>query len=244
MRQCGILLIALWLTAGCGQANGPESDRTQDPSDQPTAAEAETEGNTAGSDSDSLAELSRDPEALREAMRDPDRRRELMEQLRERRGEVVDDEVRAERRAAIRERMRQQRGDGRDARDPSVVEHFGRRSSLRGSWWQDDDISASLGLAEDQRRALEAADAKRSEAAREHRQALAEATAQLRAQLAEAERESIRRLIDQRAEAAAALAEAERDWMLGVLETLSDEQIKALAREHPQAFAGLAGGRR
>ena len=228
-----IAMLAVLLVA-CGDRNGdPSEAETPEAVDQEVVAEETDEPRD-------LAEMARsDPEGLREALRDPERRQAAMEAMRDQRGEREMDPEQRERREEMRERMRQRREElmaEREGMEPGERMRE-RRAGARGNWWEDEDIAASLELSEAQAESLGQASQNLNQTRRESRQTMAQSQRQLHQALQAVDRDQIEQLLEERQAASIALAEAESQWLKTLLAELSDEQIKTLAEEHPQALA-------
>jgi hypothetical protein len=217
-------LIVVALTACADQA-----DEQLAADKQQAAVEANSEATQEGD----LAELARtDPESLRQAMRDPEQRQAMMEAMQQQRAEREQDPERAQQREEIRERLRQRRedltGDGEAAERMAQ-----RRATMRGNWWEDEALAESIELAPAQAESLGNAHQALDQARQSSRQALAQSQRQLVQALQAVDRDTVHQLLNQRQAAATSLAEAENNWLLALLDELSDEQIQTLASEHP-----------
>jgi hypothetical protein len=234
MKHLLPIATTLMLLAACNSGQQDAEVAEVDSAEQsPAVTEPEA---TSQPDPESTDPLARDPDALREAMRDPDQRAALMEAMRERRGEDPDREARAEEREAMRERMRERREELMAGQNLEETRERMRqqRTLMRGQWWEDEELGASLSLSESQSRSLGDAHQALEQSRVQSRQTLTENQRQLMAALTAVDRDQITHLLEERNQASAALAEAESAWMHALLEQLNDEQIKTLAREYPQ----------
>jgi len=249
MKNLLLLLFSTALLAACAQDSDPESGaETQDPAtlsaDEAGSSESPSAiGDEAGSGSQlSVEELAQDPEALREAMRDPEQRDALRAAMRERRAARL-----AERgggrespeREAVRERMRERRAEmmaerGEAGEDP--IEQRRQRMLERSRWWSDEDLSASIGLAEAQSEALTQAQLQVEDQRRSLRQQLGQQQQGLMEAVQQGDRSAILALIEQRSMTQQSLQELELEWWRSMLNELSDEQLAALAEQNPRAL--------
>jgi len=243
------LCLGAFLTA-CSQAPEPANGEDVDSASEAAATEAEAENQpTASTDEDSvnLERLAENPQALRDAMRDPEQRESLMQAMRERR------EARRNERdgedgnvdhAAVRERMRERRAElmaerGVDGADPR--EQLRQRRLERDRWWTDQDLQASIGLAEAQAEALTQAQVQMENQRQTMQQHLGEQQRALMAAVREADRSSILDLIEQRASTQQSLQDLELQWWQILLDELSDEQLAALAEQNAQILMRRGG---
>ena len=162
----------------------------------------------------------------------------------------------AGRREAVRDRLRELsrdgleegvgNGPGQSAQQRPQTERRARddrrsappdRPAVR--WWEDDETVAAIGLSDRQVDEIAAARQRLLSAARQSRRKLAEAAADMRSALAEGDRQRLGGLLEQRVAALGARARAEAEWSGRVLEILSDDQMKALAEQHPRVAGSL-----
>ena len=233
MKIIWISVLLMFLMTACGKQNNEGVEVVE-----PEVVEQEVAADTPEVDqARDLAAM--EPEGLREALRDPERRQAVMEAMREQRGEVEMSPEQLQRRQEMRERMRERREEmmsGRTDMEPGEGLRRGRPGA-RGPWWEDDNIAQSLALSETQAEHLGQAHETLNETRRQSRQALAHSQRQLHQALQAVDRDKIQHLLEERQAAAVALAEAENNWFNTLLNELSDEQIRTLAEEHPGALA-------
>ena len=178
--------------------------------------------------------MAADPEAMQEAMRDPERRAALRERMRELRRERMGDSERQDRRQAMRERAEQfRRGEG------EAMEGRNRRPGNRGRWWENETIVGELELSDEQTTQIAEAHESMQAAARQTRQQLAQAAEELRDALQNDDRERLESLIEGRVAALDARARAEAEWMKQLLDTLDQAQMRKLAEERPALLPTL-----
>ena len=236
MKVIWISFLLIFLMTACGEQSDEVAEAVE-------LEALEQERNADPSEVDEtrdLAEMAHtDPEGLREALRDPERRQAVIEAMREQRGERELEPEQLQQRELMRERMRERREEmmaGRADMEPG--EDMRRaRPGARGPWWEDDNITQSLALSETQAEHLGQAHQTLNELRRESRKSMAHSQRQLHQALQAVDREKIQQLLEQRQAAAVALAQAESDWFNTLLHELSDEQIRTLAEEHPGALA-------
>lgn len=215
MHRVWILALASVLAACSSQDDPPETT--------PPAAGA-NEAATAGSAPSTGEHSRREAEAL---AGDPQARREAMPD--------------SERRAAVRERLRELRHEGAGDRRSADGSRGGesRRRGRAAPWWENEAIARDLGLSEAQAGGIGEAHADLMEAARRSRQQLARAAGDLEVAAADSDRERLGDLAAARVAALDARAQAEAEWMRRVLDTLDDEQLHKLARERPELLGAL-----
>ncbi|MDZ7792038.1 MAG: hypothetical protein U5L08_16360 [Xanthomonadales bacterium] len=243
MLRSAWILFVLSLVAGCSPQD--DSDVSSESTSDSASVESQPEAPSSeqsGAAERPIEELSRedlramaaDPEAMQEAMRDPERRAALRERMRELRRERMGDAERQDRRQAMRERAEQfRRGEG------EAMEGRNRRLGNRGRWWENESIVGELGLSDEQTTQIAEAHESMQAAARQTRQQLAQAAEELRDALQNDDRERLESLIEGRVAALDARARAEAEWMKQLLDTLDQAQMRKLAEERPELLPTL-----
>lgn len=147
-----------------------------------------------------------------------------------------------------RERFRQELEEmadslqsGEEVDREALRERFRNRQVNRSSsWWKGGELADSLALTGQQKERLdqlhEAAQAGQREAGQRQR----ELQQALNAALAEADVARVTQLMAERADNAAALQRAEDQWLGGVLEVLSTDQLQTLQTGHPRVLRSRA----
>lgn len=242
LRSAWILLV-LSLAAGCG----PQDDSDASSEATSDAETTESQSQAPGSEQSGAAErpieefsredlraMADDPEAMQEAMRDPERRAALRERMRELRRERLSDSERQDRRQAMRERAEQfRRGEGEASGDRN------RRPASRARWWENESVVGELELSDEQTTQIAEAHEALQAAARQTRQDLAQAAESLREALRNDDRERLESLIEDRVAALDARARSEAEWMRQLLDTLDEAQMRKLAEERPELLPTL-----
>ncbi len=204
-----LLLTALFFSASLAAAD-PQGVEAADPDERADAAEQLVEPESkAGAKADSAADSSEQAAPLSERER---MRQELMEMAEGlETGENMD-------RHALRERFRT------------------RQTNRRASWWKGGELAESLALSEQQKERLDdlheaAADSQRKAGLQQR-----ELQQALNAALAEADIDRITQVMGERADNAAEMQRAEDQWLGGVLEVLSRDQLQTLQSEYPRVL--------